>query len=219
MRFHRGVPLTVAAFLIAALATAQMQSAKEHFVRGKELIEANGADSMGATRHGLEKGMAEVRQAIDHGYEDQVAAYKLLAHAYNTLALVYAEPDSEEQKQIFLLQRQTLEKLLELKPDDPRIRAEYARVTKDTKAEIAAWRDILASDPNDPQTRYSLGMLLVYDSQADEGARHLKKAVELADPHWARIYGGNARNVLIEKGKRAEADEVLQLMRKKPKPE
>lgn len=218
MHLPRTILIVAVNLFLGVVGCAQGQSAKEHFVRGKELIEANGADSMGATRQGLEKGMAEVRTAIEQGYEDQVAAYELLAHGYNTLALVYAEPDSEEQKQMVTLQTQTVERLLELRPDDPRIRAEHARLVRDTKKQIAAWRDILATDPNNPDSRYSLGMLLVHDDQLDEGSKQLKKAVELADPHWARIYGANARNVLIQKGRTADADEVLQAMKKKPKP-
>lgn len=210
--------LAVIGLLVEGAARPQDQSAAQHFVRGRELIEANGVDSMGSTRKGFEEGLAEVRKAIELGYPDKAAAYKLLANAYNTLALFYAKPDSEEQKRAFLLQKQALEKLLELKPDDPRIRADYARAVKDQEMETAAWRDVVASEPNDAEARWFLGVLLVHNGQIDEGMTHLKKMVELANLYLGQIYVEGARSALIEKGRKAEAAEIARLMERKKDP-
>lgn len=207
-----------AAFLLAASVCVQGQSAKERFLRGKELIETNGPDSMGATRHGFEQGIAEVRKAIGEGYEDQIAAYKVLAEAYNDLALVYAQPDSKEQSEIFLLQRQALEKLLELAPGDARIRADYARLLKDVNAEIEAWRDVVADEPNNAEARWRLGVLLVHEGQIDEGMTQLRKMVELADLYPGQTYASVARDHLIDKSRTAEAAEISRLMQKKMEP-
>lgn len=204
-----------ALLMISLMGSAQEPNLQERFARAKQLIESNGADSTGATRRGLERGIAELRKAIEGGYEDRALAYKLLADAYNTLALVYAGPDSQEQEKIFALRKVALERLLELKPDDPRIRAEYARAAKNKEMEITAWRDVVASGPNDADARWSLGMLLVYDGQIDEGVTHLKKMVEVADLYRGQIYTRRAQDALIEKGRMVDAAEIQGLIEKR----
>lgn len=201
--------------LSCALASAQEPLAKEHFARGKALIEANCGDCMGRTRQGLEKGISEVLKAIEAGYDDQIAAYKLLAEAYNTLAYVDAGRDPKEQKEVILLQKAALEKVLTLNPGDGPTRVQYARVVGDRKMMIAALREVLAADPNNAEIRNLLGISLVEVGQIEEGVVHLKKSVELANPYWARTYGDRGRALLLDKGKKVEAAEVARVMQEK----
>lgn len=212
------IVIAVTGLLIGSAATPQDQIAAQHFVRGKKLIEHNGADSMGSTQQGFEEGIAEVRKAIELGYSDRAAAYKLLANAYNTLALFYAKPDSEEQREALLLRRDALEKLLELRPDDPRIRAEYASVIEDKEMGLAAWRDVVAEEPNDAEARLTLGVHLVQRGQIDEGMSHLRKMVELADLYRGQFYVDSAQRALNEKGKKVEAEEIRRLAQRRIAP-
>jgi tetratricopeptide (TPR) repeat protein len=137
---------------------------------------------------------------------------------YNTLALVYAEPDSQEQKEIILLQKAALEKVIALSPKDARARVEYARVIGDEKLQISALREIVASEPADEGARFSLGVLLVDTGKADEGIEVLKEVVDLAGYEHARIYERRLRQILVERGRRAEAAEISkQVANKKPR--
>ena len=67
-------------------------SAAQEFAHAKESIDnANCIDCEGGTQKGLEEGIAEMKRAIEDGYPDKAAAYKLLDDAYSKYGDVYGE--------------------------------------------------------------------------------------------------------------------------------
>ena len=120
----------LAACIVVALLLAPgdpgAQTAAQRVEHGRRLVEANCADCAGATRRGLEEGIAELERALAEGHADDIAAYRLIVAALNVLRLVHAAPDSPEQEAIYARQRATYARLLARVPDDAEAHRAYA---------------------------------------------------------------------------------------------
>jgi hypothetical protein len=181
------------------------------FSQAKKLIEANCADCVGATKEGLVKGIESMQKALDAGYIDRGAALRLLAEAYNELAHVYAKPDSIEQGQALGRRRGILEQLIAFAPNDPAVRFEYAMMMADRNQRILALREILAVEPLHEDTRFGLATSLAEEKTGQaEAAKLLRELVETKNPERALAYARRLHGVLLQLGRKAEAEALSQ---------
>jgi tetratricopeptide (TPR) repeat protein len=207
--------ILLTAISLSTTAAASAQTAERHFQRGKGLIESNCADCMGSTKKALKEGIADLNKAIDMGYSDKVAAYKLLADAYNTLAIVYSDSGSQEEKTYSEARQDTYRRLLDLDPQNAQIRYEYAMTLSDSTKQIGALRDVLKLNPNYADAHFTIGMLLIRTDQVDEGIGELKKGLQLAEPERSKVFGRRLIDILVGLGRKEEAEQVREDLKKK----
>lgn len=179
------------------------------FSQAKKLIEANCAGCAGATKEGLVRGIDAMRKVLDIGYVDRAAALRLLAGAYNALALVYTEPGSIEQGDASARRRAVLEQLIAFAPNDPAVRYEYAMTMSDREQRILALREILAVNPRHEDTRFGLAMSLAERKENEsEAALLLKDLVDSTGPERAITYARRLHGVLLQLGRKTEAESL-----------
>jgi hypothetical protein len=179
------------------------------FAEGKKLIEANCADCAGATKEGLQRGIDVMRDALDTGYVDRAAGLRLLAQAYNELALVYSEPDSVEHGQALARRRAVLEQLVAFAPGDPGVHYEYVMTFSDRDQRILSLREILAVHSDHEPTRFGLAMSLAERQGSEaEAAGLLKGLVESAEAERAVTYATRLHEVLLKLGRKTEAEDL-----------
>ncbi len=181
-------------------AHSAQDTVQEHLRRGKELIEANQFDAMGRTKAGLEAGIQELEKAIALGHES-IETYKVLANAYNQMALVYSEAGSAERASYTAKRNTLFKRLYELNPSDPDTLYQYAESLDDDHERIMVYHKLLALAPDRSDARFLLGRLLVLAGQWQEGKIELAKAV-LADrdPTSVRTYVWDTLDVLQRRG-------------------
>jgi hypothetical protein len=126
------------------------------FGQSKKLIEDNCADCAGATKEGLVQGIEGMEKALDRGYVDRGGGLRLLAKAYNDLALVHSKPDSVEYGQALGRRRAVLEQLVAFSPKDPDVRYEYAMTFTDPQQRMLALKEVLEVHPQHEPTRAAL---------------------------------------------------------------
>ena len=217
MRRHL-VALVVLVTISLVSMTAVAQSAEQNFQKGKQLIDSNCADCMGSTKEALKQGIAEVNKAIEMGYRDKVAAYRLLADAYNTIAVVYSEPGSQEEKTYSDARQDMYLRLIDLDPQNAQFKYEYAINLNDSSKQMAALQDVLKLNPKYADAHFAIGMLLTRTGQVDEGIVELKKAVQLADMDQSKMFGRRLVDTLNGLGRDAEAKQILEELKKDKKP-
>lgn len=215
-RFWIGLVVLVTISFASTIAVAE--SAQQQFEKGKQLIESNCADCMGSTKEALKLGVAEVSKALDMGYGNKVAAYKLLADAYNTLAVVHSEPGSQEEKIYSAARQDAYLRLIDLDPQNAQFKYEYAINLSDNTKQLAALQDVLKLNPKYADAHFAIGMLLARTGQVDEGIVELKKAVQLADTDQSKKFGRRLIDILNGLGRDEEAKQVLEELKKEKKP-
>jgi tetratricopeptide (TPR) repeat protein len=198
------------------LAVVQDVEPAKRFLKAKQLIEENCSDCMGATREGLEQGIGEVTKAIDQGYKDRVAAYKLLARAYNTLT-IYVEYDSQEYEALLDKIKPVFEKLSKLAPADPEIPFEYAIYLKDKEDQLAAYRKALKIDPHYAPARFDIGTIIISEGLLEAGIKEMKRAVRDANEIDAENYGRSLIGILKANNRWQEAEDIRKLVEVKKK--
>ena len=200
--------------MLAALIACQSEQAvadspgraRALFTQGKTLIENNCGDCRGGTRAGLETGIETMRQAIELGYPNKAEAYKLLTQAYNTLALVYAEPDSAEQKKVQSEQRELYRQLIELDPNDAAIRVEYAILAEDPYERLMQLRQAVEVAPKFAEARFVLAATLIERGDWESGTAEARTAIAQAqDADAAARYGRRIGELLTIAGRPQEA--------------
>ena len=139
------------------LILAQSADPERLFSEGKLLIESNCADCYGSTKENFGEGISKVVSALDAGYEDKLNAYTILAEAYRVFALVYIEPDSEEQELFYEKFRETYLKILVLNPTENEMRIHYASSFKNEEKRIFEYREILKINPNHFGAQFAVG--------------------------------------------------------------
>jgi hypothetical protein len=161
---------------IASPVNKPESSARKHFERGKKLIENNCIDCMGGEQAGLEGGIREIEAALQAGYRDQKAAYKLLSDAYAEMT-TYTEKNQEEAKAYRTKRVKTDRKLFELDPNDPDILERYANTLENDSDKIEILRRLLKIKPQ-PSAKYVLGNLLLKQRKVNEGMPLIRSAIE-----------------------------------------
>lgn len=145
--------------LLSGLAAAA-EPGREDFERGRRLVDANCGDCLGATRPGLEDGVAALRRALGAGFADPASIYRLLAEAYPTLAHVYSRHDPEAIRRFETLRRDALARLAVLTPDDPWPRYELAVSEPDRDAQPAALGRLLGERPRHAEAHAAVATIL-----------------------------------------------------------
>jgi hypothetical protein len=151
-------------------------SAKEHFERGKKLIENNCVDCMGGSQVGLEGGIREIEAALQAGCGNQKAAYKLLSDAYAEMT-TYTGKNQREAKAYDAKRVQTDRKLFDLDPNDPDILVRYENTLENDSDKIEILRRLLKIAPA-PGSKFSLGFLLMKQQKVGEGLSLVRSAIE-----------------------------------------
>ncbi len=203
--------------LLLALPAAAADTAAELFAAARAMIDANCADCYQATRHGLEGGIDTMKQAIDAGFTDQVAAYKALARGYNTLALVHAIPDSDEQKLIVRQQQAVYEHLVEIAPNDAEVRIEYALFLREPAAKVEHLEVAAKAAPDSADARYLLALALLDAGDAEAASPHARRAIALARQSAVGNYLKHLEERLGNAGLAAEAEHLRNEARRKAK--
>lgn len=169
---------------------AASDDADELFLKGREQIEENCGDCHDGTRLGLEEGIESVRRAIELGCRDEVAAYKALAKAYGTLRLVFAIRDSSEQQQLIDEQQDAAwKRLLDLVPDDPQVRFEYAIFVDDAGPRLEHARAAAELAPEWADARFMYAVTLVESGSWKAALSEAQTAIEKADCVDVSRYG------------------------------
>lgn len=181
---------------------AATSEAEKRFQSGKALIEQNCGDCEEATRDGLQEGINEIKAVLEKGYADKLSAYQLISDAYNTIAIVYAAPDSEEQKALLEKKRVIDEQILALSPNSPRLLYECGISLENKEERLRVMRRVLAIEPTNASARAVVGKLLVKRGQVDDG---IKKAIEHAEPHEKATYQEELNQLLAQHGKQKPA--------------
>jgi hypothetical protein len=208
-RWEPGLPV------LASNACAGAAEPDELLVRGRALIDANCGDCHGGTRSGLEEGLAAVKKALDFGLADQVAAHKALAEGYNTLALVYAVPDSEEQRLIGGWQEASYRRLIELAPRDPLVRFDYAQFLSDPALRLEHLEQATRLAPSWAVVRFLLAMTLAETGAWDRALPEARAAIAGAGRDDVERYGLHLVEVFELGGRFAEAESLRSEVRRK----
>jgi hypothetical protein len=197
---------------------AAQDNPEAHFTRGKQLIEKNCGDCAGGSKNGLEEGINEVLKAIDLGYRDPKAAYKVLADAYSTMAIVFATPRSSEEKELFRRRKQMYEKLVSLDPADANTLFEYAKslaATDDEETQLTALRNVLKLKPNHTGARFFVGVLLLRRGQASQAVTEIRKGLESAEGDDLNEYGPRAVQLFQQAARREDAEAIAQVVKQR----
>ena len=208
-RWEPGLPV------LASNACAGAVGPDELLVRGRTLIDDNCGDCHGGTRSGLEEGLAAVKKALDLGLADRVAAHKALADGYNTLALVYAVPDSEDQRLILGLQATSYQRLIELAPRDPQVRFDYALFLSDPTLSLEQLEEATRLAPSWAQARFLLAMALTETGAWDRALLEARTAIAGARRHDVEHYGQRLAEMFELEGRSAEAKSLRNEVRRR----
>jgi tetratricopeptide (TPR) repeat protein len=197
--------LFLALSLAHAGGAAASEDANELFLKGRALIENNCGDCHGGTRLALEEGIEAVKRAIELGYRDEAAASKALAEAYNILSLVYAPPDSFERASIRGKQDAVYKRLLELVPDDPQVRLDYAVFVDDAGAKLEHARVAATLAPEWADARFLLAATLLESGNWEEALPEAEAAIEQANCGAVARYGRRLGELFDRAGRPKEA--------------
>jgi len=187
----------------------------ELFAKGRALIDDNCGDCHGATRLGLQAGIEAVKQALELGLADEKAAYKALAEGYNTLALVYAVPDSEEQKFIRGQQEGAYRRLLEIAAGDAQVRFDYAQFLSDPRAKLEHFAAAAKLAPQWAEARFALAAALAGTGKLEAALPEASTAIALADRDHVERYGRRLGELFELAGRPAEASMLRNEARRK----
>ena len=209
--------VTLLLVLLLPLPAAATDTAAELFAAGRALIDDNCSECYQATRHGLEAGVDAVKQALDAGLTDRVAAYKALARAYNTLAVVHALPDSDEQKLLARQQQAVYEQLVEAAPNDAEVRINYAQFLREPAAKVEHLEVAVKAAPDSADARYLLALALFDAGRNDDALPQARRAVALARRSAVGNYLEHLEERLQHAGLAAEAEQLRSEARSKTK--
>jgi hypothetical protein len=171
---------------------------QKQFVRGRRLIESNCVDCMGGGRAGLEQGIRLVEEALNAGYPNKKAAYKLLLNAYAELA-TYTEKDPAAHQAYAEKRSQVLKKLVEMSPRDPEVLKEYADSLQNPDEKAAVLAKVVELNPNQSDARYELGLITARKGKVVAGIQMVAEAiVHQGDPDALRNYVQGLINLLDE---------------------
>jgi tetratricopeptide (TPR) repeat protein len=189
--------------------------ADDYYRHGEQLIDLNCAECVGASKKGIEEGIAQINKALSRGYPDKGSAYKVLAEAYNTLVVAYSAPGSDERRRYRENRQRSFEKALELSPNDAALRFKYALTLDNTSAQKSALEEVIRRTPTYPDAHFVLGMLLTENGKVDDGVKELETAVQLAPSDDAKTYGRRLIYILNENGRSDEAQKVQEQLDRK----
>lgn len=204
--------------LLSLLLTAGPLAAAESddlFASGAALVEAHCGECDGATRAGLESGIAALRQAIDLGYANPIAAYKLLADAYATMAWVHSPIESAAQQSYLTLQDAAYQQLIALAPNDAAIRLEYATFLVDPVARLPHAEAAVSLAPQSANAHFVLAVTLVATQQYAASMDAADTAIAYATVEEANKYASYLSGMYLAAGMTAESTLVLDEAKRK----
>lgn len=208
---NRALTIYVALFLVITSSiflchgqTKVLPQAQEHFLRGKDLIENNCIDCNGGTEAGMIEGIKEIEAAIQAGYNDQIAAYKLLADGYNAMS-TYTERNTSQSQAYSTKQAEVEHKLYELDPSNPQIALAYVDTLRADDKKAPVLREIVNRGPGQDSTyqdaAYELGLILLRGSDYHEGMSLVLDAIAREkDPEGINTFAQGLIGALAEKG-------------------
>ena len=202
-------------FLLVSSSVAAAAERDELFAKGRALIDDNCGDCHRATRQGLQAGIEAVKQALELGFADEKAAYKALADGYNTLALVYVIPDSEEQKFVRGQQERAYLHLLEIAADDAQVRFDYAQFLADPAAKLEHFEAAAKLAPRWAEARFALAATLAAAGNVEAALPEARAAIALADRDHVERYGRRLGELFELAGRPAEANMLRNEARRK----
>jgi len=178
--------------------------AAEWFRRGERTVEANLGDAVDATREGLERGIADLQEALRLGYPQRKAALTLIAQAYVQIASGYVRNGSAEQMAAFAQAAAAYREVVALDPSNVGLRLSYAALM-DPAERRRQYEEAVRIAPDDGRAQFALGRDLLGSGDTARGARHLLAAVERFTPSELSDYGSRAVGELRYAGLEAEA--------------
>jgi hypothetical protein len=197
-----GILNFVVAFVALGFGQTAVKPGEKQFAEGRQLIQANCVDCMGGSRAGMEQGIHEIEEAIEAGYPNKTATYKLLLNAYTELD-TYTEKDPPAHQISTEKRSQVLKKLVEISPRDPEVLQSYADSLQDPDQKAVVLAKMIALNPNLTDARYELGLITARKGKTGEGIAEGIQMVEHAitsqrDPDAVRAYAQGLINLLDE---------------------
>ncbi len=199
------LPLHLLALLLAGSTAARAQAGPEAettrlFAEGKAQVEANCADCMGSRADALAAGLATLRQALDLGYPDRAAGFRLLAEGWGNLAWGLLDPDEPGQREAVVAQREAYERWLEVEPQSTAALFGYAVTFRNVERRRAVLERLLAVDPGHVDGLAALGLLELDEGETEAGLKHLEKAFDGARYEQAEELGQRLLDAYQEHG-------------------
>jgi tetratricopeptide (TPR) repeat protein len=199
--------ITLSLTLLVTGGHAAAGEADQLFTEGLALIRKNCGECLSATRAGLEDGIDAVETAIELGY-DELAGYKALARAHNTLAFAYTRADTEERKAALERLDTVYQRLLELAPNDAEVRVAYARLVHDPAARLEHLGAAVEAAPELPAARSLLALTLIELGNVEAALPHARAAVAIARPDIAADLARQLAQRLDAAGRTADAEQL-----------
>jgi predicted O-linked N-acetylglucosamine transferase (SPINDLY family) len=163
-------------------------SAHDHFLKGKQLVEENCIDCMGGTQQGEEQGIRELEAALQAHYESPIDAYKLLANAYANMS-TYVGKNASDANAFQNKEYGVYRTLYELAPNDEEVLLDYERTLTEDNDKIAIFRKVLTLNPKNAEARFSLADLLMQQDKIQDAMQEMKQAITLeTNPESVRNY-------------------------------
>jgi hypothetical protein len=193
-----GILNFVVAFAAFGFGQTSVKPGEKQFSEGRQLIQANCVDCMGGSRAGMEQGIQEIEEAIEAGYPNKTATYKLLLNAYTELD-TYTEKDPPAHLISTEKRNQVLKKLVEISPRDPEVLQSYADSLQDPDEKALVLAKMIALNPNLTDARYELGLITARKGKTTEGIQMVEHAItHQRNPDAVRAYVQGLINLLDE---------------------
>jgi hypothetical protein len=194
--------------LCAQAQTGPAQTAESAFAEGKALVEANCADCTGATAERLKEGLRDIERALELGYSDSAAAYRLLGEGYGALAFAFETPGSAEHQRAREAQRASLQRWFEADPANGDALYAYASAIETPADRLAALQYLEQIDPNHLWGQASLAEMEINSGAVPMGLRRLQRAFDAAEGETKREFGERLIEAYEREGLTAEAQAV-----------
>ncbi|MFN7960817.1 MAG: hypothetical protein U0002_06050 [Thermoanaerobaculia bacterium] len=208
-------PLLLAAALLfsppalaQAAGGASADEARRLFAEGKKLVEANCADCQGASQGALADGLAKLRQALEAGLTDKVAAYRALVDGYASLAFAFSRGDSPEQRAALEEQRRAYQDWLALEPRNIQVLYDYAFTFPQAADRLPVLERLLEIDPKHGEALFAVGEIDLEAGRVEAALAKMQKAFDGAQGELAVSLGERLLEVYELNRRPADAQRV-----------
>jgi hypothetical protein len=200
--------LAASAALPARAQSDPAQTAEQAFAEGKALVETNCADCAGASAQELEQGLQKIERALELGFADGAAAYRLLGEGYGALAFAFAAPGSPEHQRAREAQAASYQRWFEADPANGDALYAYATTIETPADRLAALHYLDQIDPDHLWGQASLAEMEIASGAVPMGLRRLQRAFDAAEGETKREFGERLIDAYEREGLTAEAEAV-----------
>ena len=180
MTLKKHIILILLVFIASIKPSYAAEDMNKLYAEAVKLIKVNCGDCYKATKAGLEEGINKLKKFIAIKKTEEQEPLIILRNALNTMAVVYAVPDSEEKSAYREEKMAVHKKLLNLYPDDVDVLYEYSVDLRNDVEEEKIFQRILELDPNHLYANYELAVILIQKNDFEGGFSHIRIALKSA---------------------------------------